>query len=39
MYAAIPSRKYVPQRTRVFLDFLLEKTRQQTAKALQACRT
>jgi DNA-binding transcriptional LysR family regulator len=39
MYAAIPSRKYVPQRTRVFLDFLLEKTRQQTAKALKACST
>jgi DNA-binding transcriptional LysR family regulator len=39
MYAAIPSRKYVPQRTRVFLDFLLEKTRQQSAKALKACST
>jgi DNA-binding transcriptional LysR family regulator len=39
MYAAIPSRKYVPQRTRMFLDFLLEKTRQQSAKALKACST
>jgi DNA-binding transcriptional LysR family regulator len=39
MYAAIPSRKYVPQRTRMFLDFLLEKTRQQSDKALKACST
>ena len=39
MYAAIPSRKYVPQRTRMVLDFLLEKTRQQSAKALKACNT
>jgi len=37
MYAAIPSRKFMPQRTRVFLDFLVEETRLQTAKALAAC--
>ncbi len=38
MYAAIPSRKFMPQRTRVFLDFLIEETRQQTAKALAVCK-
>lgn len=37
MYAALPSRKYVPQRTRAFLDYLIEKTRAQYAQALQAC--
>ena len=39
MYAAVPTRKFMPQRTRVFLDFLIEETRLQTAKALQACAT
>ena len=37
MYAVVPTRKFMPQRTRVFLDFLVEETRLQTAKALQAC--
>lgn len=37
MYAAMPSRKFVPQRTRVFLDFLLEETRQRKDRALAAC--
>lgn len=37
MYAALPSRKFIPQRTRVFLDYLIEETRQQTSRALQAC--
>jgi DNA-binding transcriptional LysR family regulator len=37
MYAAVPTRKFMPQRTRVFLDFLIEETRLQTAKALAAC--
>ncbi len=37
MYAAVPSRKFMPQRTRVFLDFLIEETRLKTAKAMQAC--
>jgi DNA-binding transcriptional LysR family regulator len=37
MYAAVPSRKFMPQRTRVFLDFLVEETRLQTAKAIKAC--
>ncbi|WP_090142675.1 LysR family transcriptional regulator [Limnohabitans sp. DM1] len=39
MYAAVPTRKFMPQRTRVFLDFLIEETRLQKAKALQACAT
>ena len=29
MHAALPSRKFIPQRTRVFLDFLIERTRAQ----------
>ena len=37
MYAAVPSRKFMPQRTRVFLDFLVEETRLQKARAMQAC--
>lgn len=37
MYAALPSRKFIPQRTRVFLDFLIEQTRQQIAQALETC--
>ncbi|MBV6272581.1 LysR family transcriptional regulator [Alcaligenaceae bacterium CGII-47] len=37
MYAALPSRKFIPRRTHVFLDFLVEETRLQMAKALDAC--
>lgn len=37
MYAALPSRKFIPQRSRVFLDFLVEHTREQSSKALAAC--
>lgn len=37
IYAALPSRKFIPQRTRVFLDFLVEQSRMQASKALQAC--
>lgn len=36
IYAAVPSRKFIPQRTRVFLDFLMEETRQQKATAMAA---
>jgi DNA-binding transcriptional LysR family regulator len=36
IYAALPSRKFIPQRTRVLLDFLIEETRVQTAKAAKA---
>lgn len=37
MYAALPSRKFIPQRTHVFLDYLVDETRLQIAKALDAC--
>jgi DNA-binding transcriptional LysR family regulator len=39
MYAALPSRKFIPQRTRVFLDYLIEQTRLQATQALAACTT
>ena len=39
MYAALPSRKFIPQRTRVFLDYLVEQTRKQSVEALAACET
>ncbi|MDN5843192.1 MAG: LysR substrate-binding domain-containing protein [Alcaligenaceae bacterium] len=35
MYAALPSRKFIPQRSRVFLDYLVEHTRAQNDKALK----
>jgi DNA-binding transcriptional LysR family regulator len=34
LYAALPSRQFLPQRTRVFLDFLTEQTQLLVAKAL-----
>lgn len=37
MYAALPSRKFIPERSRVFLDYLVEHTREQNDKALKAC--
>lgn len=37
MYAAVPSRKFMPQRTRVFLDFLVQETRRQKETAMLAC--
>ena len=37
MYAALPSRKFIPHRTRVFLDYLVEETRRQTQSAMEAC--
>ena len=37
MYAALPSRKFIPQRSRVFLDYLMEQTREQSLRALEAC--
>jgi len=37
LYAALPSRKFIPQRTRVFLDFLVEQTHVQVSSAMQAC--
>ena len=37
LYAALPSRKFIPQRSRVFLDYLMERTREQSQRALDAC--
>lgn len=37
LYAAMPSRKFIPKRTRVFLDYLIEQTREQNRQALMAC--
>lgn len=36
LYAAMPSRRFVPKRTRVFLDYLTEHTRANLAKVLAA---
>lgn len=37
MYAALPSRKFVPRRTQVFLDHLIEHTRLRVDQALASC--
>jgi DNA-binding transcriptional LysR family regulator len=37
LYAALPSRQFMPQRTRVFLDYLTEQTRKNVDQALSAC--
>lgn len=37
LYAVLPSRKFVPQRTRAFLDFLIERAGAQSKAALAAC--
>jgi len=37
MYAALPSRKFIPQRSRVFLDYLVAHTREQNNKAMSVC--
>jgi DNA-binding transcriptional LysR family regulator len=37
IYAALPSRKFMPQRSRVFLDYLVEKTRQLAGNADSRC--
>jgi len=37
LYAALPSRKFIPQRTRVFLEHLVEHTRAQAERAMKAC--
>jgi len=36
LYAALPSRKFMPERTRVFLDFLIDRVRSQHIVAVQA---
>ena len=37
LYVALPSRKFLPQRTRVFLDYFTEHTRRNVAQALSVC--
>ncbi len=37
LYAAIPSRKFLPERTRVFLEYLTDRTRTEVKNAVQAC--
>lgn len=37
LYAALPSRKFIPRRTQVFLDYLTEQTRLRLGNALAAC--
>ena len=37
LYAALPSRQFLPERSRVFLEYLTEQTRQQVDGALAAC--
>ncbi|MDR7094718.1 LysR family transcriptional regulator [Hydrogenophaga laconesensis] len=39
MYAALPSRKFMPRRTGVFLDYLIEQTRTRVSSALATCST
>lgn len=38
MYAAMPSRKFIPHRSTVFVDYLMDHTRTQNEKALEAAR-
>jgi DNA-binding transcriptional LysR family regulator len=37
MYAALPSRKFMPRRTQVFLEYLTEQTRMRVGSALATC--
>jgi len=37
LYAALPSRKFIPQRTKVFLDHLVQQSQAQAERALKAC--
>lgn len=39
MYAALPSRKFMPRRTEVFLDYLIEQTRARVNSAMATCST
>ena len=39
MYAAMPSRKFIPQRTQAFIDYLVEHIRAQTDSAMAAMRS
>jgi len=37
LFAALPSRKFLPRRTQVFLDYLTEQSRMQVSTALTVC--
>ena len=37
LFAALPSRKFLPRRTQVFLDYLTEQAREQVSTALTVC--
>jgi DNA-binding transcriptional LysR family regulator len=37
MYAALPSRKFMPRRTEVFLDYLIAQTRTRVESAMATC--
>ncbi len=37
LYAALPSRKFMPRRTEVFLDYLIQQTRARVDDALATC--
>jgi DNA-binding transcriptional LysR family regulator len=37
LYAALPSRKFLPQRTHVFVDYLTEQTRANVNRAMMVC--
>lgn len=37
MYAALPSRKFMPRRTEVFLDYLISQTRTRVDSAMATC--
>jgi DNA-binding transcriptional LysR family regulator len=38
LYVALPSRQFIPERSRVFLEYLIEQTRLQIDGAMQACK-
>jgi DNA-binding transcriptional LysR family regulator len=37
LYAALPSRKFLPERTRVFLEYMTEHSREAVSSAVKAC--
>ncbi len=37
LYVALPSRKFMPERTRVFLEFFIDRIRDEHAEVQQAC--
>ena len=37
LYVALPSRKFMPKRTRVFLEFIIDRIREQNAEVQYAC--